>query len=320
MTTTEVRGTHSPSVGMRPARARTRARRQRSRFLLFMVAPAVVYAALVCVYPLVSAVHLSFFDYNLTRGTREPTFVGFDNYVTFIGSDQGRRAIVNTVVFATVAVAVELALGLALALMLWRDTRFNKTVTALLLVPVAFTPLVAALVFKNLYSTSYGPLGTIINTLTGGSTESIVASPATAMSALILVDIWQWTPLIALTLLAGLRSFPDEVTEAASLDGAGYWRRLFSMVLPLLSSYIFIAVIIRTIDAFKVFDSIYAITGGGPGDATTTLNFLAFTEGLKFFNVGYAAAISNILLVIISVFAVIYIASLSRLNRKYEGQ
>jgi multiple sugar transport system permease protein len=138
------------------------------------------------------------------------------------------------------------------------------------------------------------------------------------MPAIILVDVWQWTPHIALTLLGGLRSLPDEVIEAAALDGAGYWRRLFAMVLPQLSSFIFIAVVIRTMDAFKVFDSIYAITGGGPGNATTTLNYLAFTEGLQFFNVGYASAISNVLLIIIVAFSAVYVFSLNRLNRKYE--
>lgn len=295
-----------------------RAKRQRARFLLLLVAPAVVFVLAATVYPLLSAITLSFFDYDLKRARVAPLFVGFDNYTRFLSDPQGQLAIANTLLFAVSAVVIELVLGLAIALMLWRDTRFNKLVTALLLVPVAFTPLVAALMFKNLYSTTYGPLGVIANALAGGSLESVITNPATAMPSLILIDVWQWTPLIALTLLAGLRSLPEEVNEAAALDGAGYWRRLFAMVLPQLSSYIFIAVVIRTMDAFKVFDSIYAVTGGGPGNATTTLNYLAFTTGLQFFDIGYAAAISNILLVLIAAFAAVYIFSLNRLNRKFE--
>ncbi|MEV0890686.1 sugar ABC transporter permease [Promicromonospora sp. MEB111] len=283
-----------------------------------LVAPAVLFALAVCVYPIVSAFSLSFFDYDLRHAAVAPQFVGLDNYTRFLTDPLGQQAIVNTLTFAVAAVAIELVLGLAIALMLWRDTRFNKVVTALFLVPVAFTPLVGALLFKNLYSTTYGPLGVIVNALAGGNLDSLVTNPVTAMPAIILVDVWQWTPLIALTLLGGLRSLPDEVIEAASLDGAGYWRRLFAMVLPQLSSFIFIAVVIRTMDAFKVFDSIYAITGGGPGNATTTLNYLAFTEGLQFFNVGYASAISNVLLIIIVAFSAVYVFSLNRLNRKYE--
>jgi multiple sugar transport system permease protein len=318
----ETTGVSAPSTRPTPTPSRRSAsrhhRRQKALFLLMLVAPAVLFAGAVCVYPLVSAFSLSFFDYDLKHAAAGPQFVGFDNYARFLADPLGRQAIVNTLTFAVAAVTVELVLGLAIALMLWRDTRFNKVVTALFLVPVAFTPLVGALLFKNLYSTTYGPLGVIVNALAGGNLDSLVTNPVTAMPAIILVDVWQWTPLIALTLLGGLRSLPDEVIEAAALDGAGYWRRLFAMVLPQLSSFIFIAVVIRTMDAFKVFDSIYAITGGGPGNATTTLNYLAFTEGLQFFNVGYASAISNVLLIIIVAFSAVYVFSLNRLNRKYE--
>ena len=300
-----------------PSKSRMALRRR--RFLATLVAPAILFTLAATVYPLGSAIFLSFFDYNLKQRDPVPVFVGLSNYQQFIEDSQSQVAIVNTLVFAVSAVFIELVLGLALALLLWRDTRVNQIVIALLLVPVAFTPIVAAIMFRNLYSTTYGPLGVFINGLAGGSLESIITNPATAMPALILIDVWQWTPLIALTLLAGLRSLPSEVIEASQIDGAGYWRRLWSMVLPQLSNYIFIATIIRTMDAFKVFDSIYAVTGGGPGNATTTLNYLAFTQGLQFFNIGYAAAISNVLLGIIGVFAVIYIYSLSRLNRKFEA-
>jgi len=323
MTIVETRGAHAPTpTGHAPGLPRrtspSPARRQKARFLLLLVAPAVLFSLAVCVYPLVSAFTLSFFDYDLTRAAVGPQFVGGDNYARFLGDPQGQQAIGNTLLFAVSAVTIEVALGLVIALMLWRDSRFNKVAIGLLLVPVAFTPLVGALLFKNLYSTTYGPLGVVANALAGGSLDSLITNPATAMPAIILIDVWQWTPLIALTLLAGLRSLPDEMMEAASLDGAGFWRRLTAMILPQLSSYLFIAVVIRTMDAFKVFDSIYAVTGGGPGGATTTLNYLAFTEGLQFFNVGYASAISNVLLAIIAAFTAVYIFSLDRLNRKYE--
>lgn len=324
MTTAEKGGVPAARAGQalrgeRRGSAKSPAGRGATRFRLALFTPAVVFALAICVYPLFSAFRLSFYDYDLTRPSAGPRFVGLDNYVTFLTSTSGELAVRNTLVFAVSSVALELVLGLGLALLLWRDTRLNQTVAALVLIPMAFTPLVAALLFKNLYSTTYGPIGVAVNALAGGSLESIVTDPATAMPALIFVDVWQWTPLIALTLLAALRALPEEVIEAASLDGAGYLRRLVAIVLPQLSRYLFIAAIIRTMDAFKVFDSIYAITGGGPGDATTTLNYLAFTEGLRYFNVGFASAISNILLVIIGVFAAVYVVSLNRLNRKYEG-
>jgi multiple sugar transport system permease protein len=284
-----------------------------------LVLPAILVVALVCVYPLASALRLSFYDYDLSSvAPRE--WVGLGNYGDLFSSALGRTAIRNTLLFAVPAVSIQLVLGFGLALLLWRDSRFNRAVTALLLVPVAFTPLVAGLLFRSLYNTDYGPLGYLVRTSGIADVESLASDPRTAMPALILLDVWQWTPLVALILLAGLRALPQDVFEAAQLDGATGWQRLTRVAIPLMAPTIFLAAIVRTMDAFKVFDSIFVITGGGPGDATTTLNFLAYREGLRFFNVGYAAAISNVLLLIIGAFAAAYALLLHRYDPIGRGR
>ena len=136
------------------------------------------------------------------------------------------------------------------------------------------------------------------------------------MFAIVLVDAWQWTPLVMLILLAGLKSLPTEPFEAARVDGAGRWASVRHLALPLLRPTIVLALLIRTMDAFKLFDVVFAMTQGGPGLTTTVLNFHIYKQGLVFFDMGYAAALSNILLAIIGVFAVGYIWFISRERRR----
>jgi multiple sugar transport system permease protein len=293
------------------------AARRRSAFHAALLVPVTAFVAVVCLYPLGSALHLSLFSYDLTE-VAPKRYVGLENYRELFASTLGRAAIRHTLVFTVAAVAIEFALGFGLALLLWADGRFNRVATALALIPVAFTPLVAALTFRSLYNADFGPIGYYLGELGVGGGRSLTSQPGTAMAALILVDVWQWAPLVMLILLAGLKSLPRDVFEAAAVDGAGPWRRLRHIGLPLMLPTIFLAVIVRTMDAFKVFDSVFAITGGGPNDATTVLNFYAFREGLKFFNVGFAAAISNVLLVLIAMFAALYIITLRRADVRYS--
>jgi multiple sugar transport system permease protein len=284
-------------------------------FYVLMIAPVTIYAILVSVYPLLYALIISLFRYQLTDPTQTRTFVGLANYFTAAADPEARGAIISTLAFVVGAVGAESLVGLGIALLLWRDTRANKIIAAVLLIPMSLTPLVSGLVWRALLSSDFGSVGWYLAHYFGVG-QGLTAQDNTAMLAVILVDAWQWTPLMILIFLAGLRALPLDLFEAAQVDGSGAWASVRYLVLPLLRRTIVLALLIRTMDAFKVFDIIFAMTQGGPGLVTTVLNFYTYQQGLVFFNMGYAAALSNILLVLIGVFSVIYVVFIGRQRRE----
>lgn len=281
---------------------------------LLMALPITLYVLVVFVWPLVYGLGISLFEYRLTDPTQTRTFVGLDNYAKAFNDPSSRTALVNTLVFVVGAVALELVVGLGLALLLWRDTRLNQIAAALLLIPIALTPLVAGLVWRAILNADFGTLGYYITTVLGVR-RGLTAQPDTAMLSIILVDAWQWTPLVMLILLAGLKTLPVQPFEAARVDGGSAWRILRHLTLPMLAPTILLALLIRTMDAFKVFDAVFAMTQGGPGLSTTVLNFYVYKQGLVFFDMGYAASLSTILLVVIGIFSFIYIRLIGRQQR-----
>ena len=283
-----------------------------------MAAPAVCYVLALGLYPLLRGIGYSFYDYNLLQPARAH-FVGLGNYRDLLGDDEMRRALLNTALFTVSAVAIELTLGLLIALALWRDDRFNRLCLTLLLVPVTITPLAVGLIFKGLLLADYGLVGYWL--AQGGlSPRGLFATGATALPTLVFVDVWEWTPLTALILLAGLKALPTDLLEAAAVDGASALRRLRKIILPLMLPAILLALTLRTIDAFRVFDIVFVTTAGGPGDATTTLMLLAVKEGLSFFDIGRASAIANSMLLCIAAIAAVYIALIRGADRRANGR
>ncbi len=203
---------------------------------------------------------------------------------------------------------------MGLALLLWRDTRLNQVASALLLIPIALTPLVAGLVWRAILNPDFGMVGYYLTTL--GVRRGLTAQPETAMLSVILVDAWQWTPLVMLILLAGLKTLPMQPFEAARVDGGSSWAIFRNLTLPMLAPTILLALLFRTMDAFRVFDAIFAMTQGGPGLSTTVLNFYVYKQGLVFFDMGFAASLSTILLVVIGAFSLVYIRLIGRQERE----
>lgn len=274
--------------------------------MVCMGLPALLYVLAVAIWPIAQGLWFSLYDYNLIRPQRT-AFIGLENYVRLASDPTAIRAIVNTFVFTIAAVAIELVLGLAIALLLWRDDRFNRITLALILVPLSITPLAVGLVFNALLQADFGFLGYHLAQLGLSDPRGLFATASGAMAALVLIDVWQWTPLMALILLAGLKSLPTDILEAAEVDGATGRQRLVNIILPLMLPAIFLALILRTMDAFRLFDSVFVTTKGGPGDSTYVLMFYAVKEGLEFFNIGYASAISSLMLVCMGLFAVLFI-------------
>lgn len=288
---------------------------RRRLFMAVLGLPAVLYVMAVAVWPIAQGIWYSLFEYNLIRPHRTE-FVGLGNYLRLLEDPTALRAIWNTFVFTAAAVAVEFVLGLAIALLLWRDDLFNRLLLALILVPLSITPLAVGLVFNALLQADFGLVGYTLAQAGWTDPRGLFATPVGAMAALVLIDVWQWTPLMALILLAGLKSLPRDVLEAAAVDGATAWQRLTNVVLPLLLPAVFLALVLRSMDAFRVFDSVFVTTKGGPGDSTYVLMFYAVKEGLEFFNIGYASAISTVMLVCMGLFAVLFILIVRRSDEK----
>lgn len=314
-------------VGVRPARPPwtrgslpllTFAARRRA-FLVLLGLPAVLFVLLVAGGPLVEGLRWSLYEHNLLRPQRT-TFVGLDNYARFLADPSAMRALGNTVLFTLLAVGLEMALGLALALALWADRPFERVALIAMLVPVMLTPLAVGLVFKALLSAEFGLIGYWGRVLGMVGERGFFGDPLAAFASIVAIDVWQWTPFVVLILRAGLAVIPAELMEAAAADGASAWQRLRLVVLPLLLPALLLSLLLRTMDAFRLFESVFVTTKGGPGDATNVLQLYAVKQGLEFFNIGYAAAIANVTLACIAILAVAFVLVLRRADRRMAGR
>lgn len=292
--------------------ARVRRFRSREGAYWVMLAPLLVFVVAVAIYPLLFSFRISFFKYRLTDPNQVQTFVGVDNYLRALQDPTVLTALRVTLIYVAGTVIIELLLGLALALLLASEMRTTRFVRSFLLVPMALPPLVVGLVWKSLYNADFGVIPYYLKQMGVSVGRGPLAEPAWAMPAVILIDVWQWTPLLMIIFLAGLKSLPTEPYEAAYADGATRWSRFIHITLPLLKPTILVALLLRTMQSFKVFDTIYATTGGGPGSTTTVLNFHIYTVGMTFFDMGYAASLANVLLVIIAILSALYIMLLER--------
>ena len=293
---------------------------KRRRIFLFLLGlPAVAYVLAITIWPLAQGVVFSFYDYSLLR-PGAASFVGLENYRELLSDPAARNSIATTAVFTVSAVAIEFVLGLGLALLLWRDTTFHRACLALLLIPVTMTPLVVGLVFRALLAPDFGMIGYFMSEWGLSSPRGLLGDPATALATLVAVDTWQWTPFMALILLAGLKSLPSDILEAAEADGATGAQRFRIIILPMLLPAIFLALVLRTMDAFRVFDIVFSTTNGGPADATNVLMVYAVKQGLEFFNIGFAAAIANIAILCIAVFSVAFVFLVRRADRRANAR
>lgn len=267
-----------------------------------LLAPALTLLLAMTVFPAIYLLQASFFDFTLLGDTKE--FVGFGNYLQVFTSATLRSSIVKMIGFVVVAVGLQFAIGIALAVGLAKQTWFNNIASMILLLPLAVTPAVSALVFRQLLNPNFGWVDYYLERvgIIDGPVEWL-SHPVTAWISIIGLDIWQWTAFIALILMAGLQSIPREPYEAALVDGASGWQTFRFVTLPMLRPFIGIAVVLRVIQAFKTFDSFKVLTDGGPGDTTEIVNLAIHRVALQSFRIGDAAATGIVLLVIVSMLA-----------------
>jgi len=239
------------------------------------------------VAPILANFVLSLYDWFV--GGR-PLFIGVENYYRALGDQRFWNGLRNTFYFTLLAVPLQLVIGLGIAILFNRDFPGKGLARTIILLPMVATPVAIALIWALMFNPSLGILNYFLESL--GLPRSLwVAQSNLAIPSLVLVDIWQWSPMIALILLAALQGVPIEHYEAARIDGANAWQSFWHITLPGIRSAIVVALILRSIDALKTFDIIYVITEGGPGTASETLNVYAFKTGFQFFHIGYAATL-----------------------------
>jgi multiple sugar transport system permease protein len=260
-----------------------------------LVLPLVAALGTVLAYPLVFSARISLQDYRL-NALADVRFIGLDQYLSLPGNGAYLTAMRNTAVFVVTAVGLELVIGTSLALLVHRQQRLRNLTRALILTPMFVTPIAVGLMFRFLLNQQLGIVPALLRSF--GVTFDFFG-PRTALFSIALIDVWQWTPLIFLLVLAGLESLPKEPFEAARVDGASAWLTLRRVTLPLLRPVLVIAVVIRALDALRVFEYVYAITRGGPGSATETIQYHIWRVGFQFFRLGEAAAMSYTLVALV---------------------
>lgn len=286
---------------------------KRTRAYMF-ITPAIMMGIVLIVYPLLYSLRISFFDYSLQIGTM--TFVGIGNYVSALKDPQFRNALWNTFYIAIPALALQLTLGLALALMVNGIRRGRGVITSLLASPMMIPPAAAAFSFGMLYMRKYGALNVILSALLGRDVDiAWLGSIHLVKFSIVIADTWQMTSFVMLFLLAGLSGIPEELYDAAKVDGASPFQSLRYVTLPLLRNYIIAIFSIRLIDLLKVFDIAYLLTGGGPGLASEPISMRVVETGLSFLRVGAGAAQSYILFFIEALIVGLFVISTRRRER-----
>jgi multiple sugar transport system permease protein len=227
-----------------------------------------------------------------------PHFVGVQNYVALLGDARFLNALARTLIFTALSVTVEVALGIALALMFARQFIGRGIARTIFLLPMVATPVAISLVWLLMFDPATGVLNYLLK-LIGLGPSLWVNDSFLAIPALVLVDVWQWTPIVMLMVLGGLTALPDDPFEAARIDGASHWQIFRYLTLPMLRPYIVVAALFRGIDALKTFDSIYVITRGGPGFASETLNLYIYATAFDYLHFGYSSAMLVVFFLIV---------------------
>jgi multiple sugar transport system permease protein len=288
----------------------SRQERSERRLATLLLLPAVGFLLLMTIFPTIYSLWMSMQQYNLSRPDLA-TFVGLRNYGQLLQDDIFWKSVRVTLVFSLAALALQFVFGFLIANMFDRERRGMSLLRTLFIIPVFTSPVALGLTWRYMYQPGYGLINYLFEQV-GLPRINWLASTEWALPAVIVADVWQWTPFVALILLAGMQSISPEITEAAELDGLSRAQYMWRIVLPLLMPIIMVVGLIRLIDALKTFDLIYIITRGGPGTATYTLPLHAYSTGFASFLMGPSAAISWVLVIIVNIFATLFLVLLAR--------
>jgi len=267
--------------------------------------PAIIVLASISLYPFFWLIYMSLHEVQLAPN-RPDTWVGLANFARLLTDRKfinGWRLLLE---YSAMCLVLQVGLGMLLALIL-HNSRLEKLLVTIFLMPMMVAPVIAGLIWYYLYNGTFGWYHWLLQSLGILSQTSILGSPDTAMIGIVVVDVWQWTPLIALIVLAGLKRVPQDQLEANMVDGAGAVRNFFGIVLPNLYPFLLIAILLRFMDNFRFVDAILILTGGGPADSTKILPTYLFDVSFKFFELGRGAAIAFVLLLVTIILGMILV-------------
>jgi multiple sugar transport system permease protein len=273
-----------------------------------LLAPAIIALTAVATYPLLYGIRASFHTY---RYGRDLGSAGLENYRVVFHDDVFWTALATTARYVGFAVAIETVLGLGLALLVVNELRFSRFLRVGLILPMTIAPVVVGVIWRLMYASDIGVVNPLFE-LFGLSAPNVLAHPTSAFIGVVVVDVWEWTPLMFLIILAGLQSIPQEPIEAARVDGAGPFRVFFDQTLPLLMPVLMVAIVLRLIDAIGTFDQIFVLTKGGPGTSTQLISTYAYNTAFLFTQYGRAMAMVVSLLVLTLLLMVVAIRYMRR--------
>lgn len=253
----------------------------------WMILPSIIILAIISIFPFVYLIYASFMDFMLS--VDQPTFNGVENWKKVLINETFWSSWGRTVIYAVVGLLLELIIGVGIALAIYELPKGRNIVVTLWMIPIFVAPVVAGLLGRFLLNSTYGLYDWLLGLV--GIDVQILGDVKTALMAVILMDVWEWTPLITMIVLAGLQSLPKEPLEASQVDGANYMQRLIKVVFPLVSRTILVALLIRSMDILRFVDTIKITTEGGPADSTKVIGFYLMEVAFKFQDFGAAAAL-----------------------------
>lgn len=269
-------------------------RSDKTKFVFIM--PAVIWVLIFTIFPLLYALYTSFFSFRFGRINQ---FVGGANFARLFTDSNLHNGLRVTLTFVIITVTIQMLLGFSLALLLNREMRGKNILRAIMILPLFATPVAMGYLGITMFYEINGPINELIRAL-GGVGVPWLSNPFWAMVAIILIDIWQWTPFVFLVSLAALQGLPSDLFEAAEVDGASGWQSFRRITLPLMAPILWLILLLRLVEAFKVFDIPTSLTLGGPGRATEVYSLFTYRTALRFFDHGYASAQGFLLLIIVS--------------------
>ncbi len=279
--------------------------RGQSRFAWLMASPSIIALLALGIVPLFWMVWTAFQSFS-PNPTLPPQFNGLDNFSNLVDDPQFVGSLKTTALVLVAALALQLVLGFILALALFSIKRGRGLVVSLILIPTAIAPIVAGIVWWMLFNTRFGAINSIIAQVFGGDPVNWTIEMPTALIAIVVAVVWQWTPFVAIILLGGLTTIPSDVLEAARIDGASGWRRLRYIILPLMRPFFLVVGLLMIIEIVRLYELPFFITQGGPGNETVVAGVFLFKLAFSFFDLGRASMMSVFLVIALSIVAALY--------------
>ncbi len=268
-----------------------------------LIAPSIFILLLIGIFPLIYTLLVSF--QGITMMDNDTSFHGLHNYIALGADTRLWEALLHTIIFTCIALPIELLLGLLMAQLFIDKLPGRQIFVALLVLPVVVAPVVSGATWSLLLDTRFGPINQILGWFTGEEVTLLwTINPDLVYPSILAAEIWQWTPFMFLLLLAALSAVDKSQLEAASIDGAGYWTTFFKIVLPAIWPVMAVAILIRGLDLFRLFDIVWALTRGGPGTMTETISIFTYVKGFQQFETSYTGAVALLIIVLLSVLVI----------------